>query len=206
MLQVDPFTTFSLGAMFAITASKQLKQEEKPFQSKYFLIFIMFLSFFFVPAVSYLLIQYPGWETMFVLHPYIMDLDSVFKSSQKMMIPSSAGLILSGLIVSSMVTGSLGFCVATRFIQRDNLAVANLLWITGLTITVLICAVSYERTFYAGTWFEWHQWKVLGMENNYTIGDFFSSKLLVRLVFIFSYVLAPAFIIWAKWFKEGKEI
>jgi hypothetical protein len=69
MVQVDVFWTYALGASFAASAGRQLKEEAgdgKPtFQSYYFVRTLLFLSILFVPSGVCLLWVVPGWETMF---------------------------------------------------------------------------------------------------------------------------------------------
>ncbi len=210
MLQVDPFTTFALGSSFAVAAAKQLKNEENPFENKYYLKVLLFFSFLFVPAVSYLLVQHPGWETMFALHTYMIDVDTPGKGG--MIIPASAGFMIAGLIISSLTTGTLGFYFAFRLIKKDNLKGAVLLCMVGLFLTLFVLVYGWdgtglERFLYSGNANNWHQWKALGGVNKYpvTVSVFLSSQIFKTLVVIFGTIVPVVLFIWFKWYKEGEK-
>ncbi len=64
MVQVDVFWSFALGAGFAAAAARQLKDDDKPFESVYFIKTLLFMSLIFVPSGVILLWGFPEWETM----------------------------------------------------------------------------------------------------------------------------------------------
>jgi len=64
MVQVDIFWSYALGAGFAASASRQLKEKDTPFQNDYFTYTLLYLSCIFAPSGIYLLWQFPHWETM----------------------------------------------------------------------------------------------------------------------------------------------
>ena len=64
MVQVDVFWSFAFGAGFAISAAKQLENDDKPLESKAFNKCLLWLSLFFVPSGAFLVWAFPSWETM----------------------------------------------------------------------------------------------------------------------------------------------
>lgn len=142
MVQVDIFWTFAIGSSFAVAASKQLKKEEKPFDNRFFLKTLLFLSVLFVPSGAYLLTQHPGWETMFALYPYLVDLENAAKG----IIPRSAGLIVSLFAMSNILFGMLGFYLAYRLIQKNKMMAAHSLWIFGYFMMFFILIVGWDGT------------------------------------------------------------
>ena len=141
MLQVEPFTTFGIGSLFAVAASRQLAHEAR-LTNPYFLTTMLFFSLFFVPAVCYLLVQHPGWETMFVFYPYLVDMDAPLRGYP--VIPWAAGLIMVFLILLSLVSGGLGFVAAHGLIRRGKLKAAQALWMTAGLVTLGIVIFGWD--------------------------------------------------------------
>ncbi len=202
MLQADFFWTFALGSSFAAAASKQLQAEEHPFDNKNYSTTLFIVGLFVLPAVIYLTIVYPGWETMYVLYPYLVDVNnSIFPK-----IPLSAGLVIASIIVVFFLTSTLGFYFTFKFIKNDNMKGAHLLWVIGYFMTFFIMFVgwdgsAWERMTYAGTWHEWHQWKVLGGSNSYVWKDFLSTPIFRDLMVMVFVVLPPVGYVYLKWPK-----
>jgi len=158
MVQVDVFWTFAIGSSFAVAASKQLKKEEKPLDNRYFLKTLLFLSILFVPSGAYLISQHPGWETMFALYPYLVDVENASRG----VIPQSAGILNVVFAMTNILCGILGFYLAFKFIKKDNMKAAHALWIFGYAAMLFILVVGWdgtgwERFTFAGTWYDWHQ-------------------------------------------------
>lgn len=211
MLQVDFFVTMTLGSSFAIAASEQLKREDKPFQNKYYFKVLLFLSFLFIPAVTYLIVQFPGWETMFVLHQYLTDLDSVNRGS--VIVPPAAGFIVVAHILSTLSTGTFGFYVAFKLIKKDRIKGALIFCLTMLAVGIFVQVYGWdgtalERFLFTGSAYDWHQWKVLGLENKYpvSLSLFITSRIFYTLVVIFGILLPIIGFIWLKWHREGKNL
>ncbi len=69
VVQVDVFWTYGIGAGFALAAGQQLvkanrEDDASPFDSRYFVNTLLFLSILFVPSGACLLWSNPSWETM----------------------------------------------------------------------------------------------------------------------------------------------
>ena len=200
MIQVDFFWSFAIGSSFAAAASRQLKKEDKPFENKYFVKTLLFLSLIFTPTFAYLGTQYPGWESMFALHPYLVNMGQLPLGVK----PPAAGIISALCTIIYIGLGILGYYLAYRFIRKDNMKATHALWIfgyLGLGFMALIGwdGTGFERLTFAGTWQEWHQWKVLGGANTYVWTDFFASPVMKSIVVIGVFVLPPLGWVYFKW-------
>ena len=203
MVQVDVFMTFAFSASFAVAAGKQLKKEEKPFYNEYFVKILSYLTLIFVPIGVYLITQFPGWESMFALYPYLVNVSG----SPPGIIPHSAGFIIAAISFIYVLSGIFGYYLAYRFIRADNMKAAHALWLIGFAVIPLIVLIGwdgtgFERFIFAGTWHEWHQWKVLGGENPYKWIDFFFSKQFMALLVMGVIAIPPALYFYWKWPEE----
>src|SRR5262245_41260624 len=64
MVQVDVFWAYGWGAALAAAGGKPLALHNKPFESKYFVKALLFLSLIWAPTGMLLLLRHPSWETM----------------------------------------------------------------------------------------------------------------------------------------------
>ncbi|MCP4673637.1 MAG: hypothetical protein GY857_20305 [Desulfobacula sp.] len=200
MLQADFFWSFAIGSSFAVAASNQLRNEEKFFENRYYSATLLFMGLFVVPAVTYLTIVYPGWETMYAIYPYLVDMDNSVSGKY----PVSAGLILVSIAVSFFLNCTLGFYLAFQCIKKDKMMTAHALWIFGYLMVVVVMlfgwdGTAWERMTYAGSWQEWHQWKTLGGTNTYELKDFFSTPVFSDLMVLAVIVLPPVGYVYLKW-------
>jgi len=200
MNQVDLFWSFAIGSSFAAAASNQLKEEEDVFNNKYFVKTLLFLSLIFTPTFAYLGTQFPGWESMFALHSYLVNTGI----SPPGVRPPTAGLLMAGLTVLYLVAGISGFFFAFKFIKKGNMKAVHILWIAAYLLTAEMLLIgwdgtAFERLTYAGTWYEWDQWKLHGAANNYVWTDFFGSPTFKSIIAIGFFVLPPMAWIYYKW-------
>lgn len=146
MVQVDVFWTYALGASFAAAAGRQLKEIAEnggsPFQSRYFVRTLLFLSILFVPSGVCLLWAFPGWETMFAgdrnLPAWLVTL----------------------FCATNITQGILGFWVAYKLIERDRLYWAYLQAVFGYLAMFFILVhgwdgTGWRRFLYSGTIEQW---------------------------------------------------
>jgi hypothetical protein len=138
MIQVDIFWTFAIGACFAALSSKRLVNESSAVVNSYFVYNLCFLGLFFAPSGVYLLWEFPGWESMWML-------DRATVSA------SLASLFAS----TNMLFGILGFVSATYFIKQGKPLRAHTLWVINYVIMFGILGFGYRRFLYAGTEEDW---------------------------------------------------
>jgi len=191
MVQVDIFWTYALGASFAASAGRQLKEEvengNSPFDTRYFLKTLLFLSILFVPSGVCLLWAFPGWETMFAgdrnLPAWLVTL----------------------FCVTNITQGILGYWVAYKLVQRGHLTWAHMQWILGYLCMFFILVhgwdgTGWKRFFYAGNVEEWRAGVF------YPLWAFAYSKVALTL-YAFGVLILPIMFSWmSRWIREGYGI
>ncbi|MBW1989673.1 MAG: hypothetical protein JRI97_09010 [Deltaproteobacteria bacterium] len=130
MVQVDVFWSYAIGASFAAAASRQLKEEKKPFQNKYFTYTLAFLAMLFAPSGIYLLWRFPDWETMQVAVNH----------------QSLPAWLVTAFAVTNITQGVLGFYVAWRFIRAGRFYEAHLQWFLGYFFMFFILLYGWDGT------------------------------------------------------------
>jgi hypothetical protein len=131
MVQVDFFWSFAAGAGLAATAARQLKNEDKPFENKYFTRTMIFLSCLWVPITTLLLWGFPEWESMQV---------GTYETIPAWFV---------GLFALLNVTqGILGFWIAYKFIRKGNFYVPYLMMLSGYFIMFFLITHGWDGTGY----------------------------------------------------------
>ena len=83
--------------------------------------------------------------------------------------------------------------------------------IFGYFMTVFVMLVGwdgtgYERMVYAGTWEEWHNWKVLGTATNtYVWTDFLKAPAFNAIIGLAVYILPPLGYLYIKFARDSKQ-
>lgn len=137
MVQVDVVWAYAFGAGFAANAARQLKNEDKPFINKWFVVTLLFLAILFGPSGVYLLWQFVQWETMQVAKTF-SDLPA---------------WLVCGFAVTNVTQGILGFWVGYLLVRRGKyyVAHANWMWAWILFWFILVCGwdcTGYQRFLY----------------------------------------------------------
>jgi hypothetical protein len=193
MVQVDVFWSFALGAGFAASASRQLQKEDKPFESKYFVKTLLYLSIFFVPSGATLLWGFPEWETM--------------QAGTYRTIPAWLVMLFS---ITNVTQGILGYWVAYRFVKAGNTYAALLMTLLGYFCMFFILVhgwdgTGYQRFFYTCWWWGADQCAL------WRKGDMHFWKWLVGPVALTLYamgaVMMPLLFHWmSDWIKSGYDL
>ncbi len=191
MIQVDIFWSYAFGAMFAVAAARQLKGDEKPFQSKYFTNLILYLSILFAPSGIYLLWKFTHWETMHVF-------------------PDPASLpawLVVIFAVTNITQGILGFWIAYRFIRKGRFYAAHLQWWLGYFCMFFILVhgwdgTGWQRFLYDPTMHGGVLWSP-GVHDGLA---FATSNVAITLYVMGIFLIPPLFYILPKWIKEGAEM
>jgi hypothetical protein len=137
MVQVDVVWAYAFGAGFAACSARQLEKQDKPFNNKWYIFTLLFLSIFFAPSGLYLLWEFVQWETMQVATTFT-DLP--------------AWLVL-GFAITNITQGIFGYWVSYKFIKKKNYyaAHANWMWAWILFWFILVCGwdgTGYQRFLY----------------------------------------------------------
>ena len=190
MVQVDVFWSYALGASFASAASRQLKNEDNPFQNDYFTYTILYLSCIFAPSGIYLLWQFPHWETMQV-------------ASCHGDLPAWLVTVFS---ITNITQGILGFWVSYQFIKSGRYYLAHLQWFLGYFCMFFVLVhgwdgLGWQRFLYDPTVLNnqlWEPGKHMGL-------TFLWSNVAFTLygmgIFVIPFMIIPM----SKWIIEGSK-
>lgn len=130
MVQVDVFWSYALGAGFAATAARQLKNYKKPFETKFFTYTVLFLGCIFAPSGAYLLWEFPSWETM-----HVADAHS-----------SIPGWLVVGFAATNVLLGILGYWISYRLVQKGKYYAAHIQWFIGYYCMFFILIYGWDGT------------------------------------------------------------
>lgn len=192
MVQVDVFWAYGLGSGLATAAHKQLKNDPKPFENKYFVNTILFLALIWAPTGLLLLIRHPSWETM---------------QAASSLSSMSEWLILA-FGITNVTQGILGYWVAVKFIRQDRLyaSVINTLFgYFGMFFILLYGwdGLGYDRFLYDRDMFSGVAWAPgSGLQEGAGI-MFLASTAAFTLYLDGVYLLPPLFYLMINWLKEA---
>jgi hypothetical protein len=190
MVQVDIVWSYAFGATLAAAAARQLKNEEKPFDNKYFTYILIFLAVLFAPSGIYLLWQFPHWETMQV-------------AATHSDIPSWLVVVFS---ITNITQGILGYWVSYKLIRKGKIYGAHLNWIVAWIIfwSILVMGwdtLGWQRFLYdstANNGILWTPGTHMGL-------NFFTGNVFLSLVGM-ALPIGPALAIpIAKWIRDGAK-
>ena len=137
MVQVDIVWSYAFGATFAAAAARQLEKEEKPFNNKWYVFILLFLSIFFAPSGLYLLWEHTQWETMQVATKF----DDI------------PAWLVTIFAVTNITQGIVGYWTTFRLIKKKNYYGAHANWMVAWIIFwfILVCGwdcTGYQRFLY----------------------------------------------------------
>ena len=137
MVQVDIVWSYAFGASFAAAAAHQLKKEDKPFSTKWFVFTLLFLSLLFAPSGIYLLWEHTQWETMQV-------------ATSKDDLPA---WLVTLFAFTNITQGILGYWVSYKLAKANKLYESHANWIVAWIIFwfILVCGwdcTGYQRFLY----------------------------------------------------------
>ncbi|MFP4476665.1 MAG: hypothetical protein ACLFOY_13995 [Desulfatibacillaceae bacterium] len=188
MVQVDIFWSYALGASFAAAAARQIKDEKKTFENKYFTYTLFFLACLFAPSGIYLLWNFPHWETMQVASTH-GDLPA---------------WLVTLFAVTNITQGILGFWVTHRFIRQGRFYAAHMQWFLGYFAMFFILlhgwdGLGWQRFLYDPTVDNGAPWQP-GMHMG---ARFFASNVALTLAGMGVFIIPALVIPMAKWIREG---
>ncbi len=130
MVQVDIVWSYAFGATFAAAAARQLEKEEKPFDNKWFVFILLFLSIFFAPSGLYLLWEHTQWETMQVATKF----DDI------------PAWLVTAFAVTNITQGILGYWTTFRLIKKKNYYGAHVNWMAAWIIFWFLLVCGWDCT------------------------------------------------------------
>jgi len=196
MLYVDFFWVWAIGAMFAVAAARQLKEEKDIWINKYFVTLLIFMALDFGGSGLVLLWTNPAWETMQVFW-MLEDIPLWF-----ILLWFSCNIILP--IIS--------YWLSIKYIKKNKIYNAMVLSIIGYFLFFFILfygwdGTGYQRFFYdaTGTIFNPHwndriPWTKGNVLSAPIMGfSWFYSNIAVTLYILGVIFLGPHFYICIKW-------
>jgi len=137
MVQVDIVWSYAFGATFAACAGRQLAKQSRPFENKWFVFTLLFLSILFAPSGIYLLWEHTQWETMQVART-MSDIP---------------GWLVVLFAVTNITQGILGFWISWKLVRKGNHYGAHVNWMAAWIIFwfILVCGwdcTGYQRFLY----------------------------------------------------------
>ncbi len=196
MVQVDVFWAYGLGAGLAAAAGRQLKDEDEPFVTTYFIKTLLFLSLIWAPTGMLLLLKHPSWECMQVPNS-LSDLPP---------------WLILGFGITNVTQGILGYWITVKLYKSGKYYLANLNWLAGYLGMFFILVYGwdgmgwdrflYDRDMFPGS----PAWQP-GLE--LTSADrlsFFWSSVAITLYIDGAFLIPPMLIMMPKWYRKGARM
>ena len=130
MVQVDVVWSYAFGASYAAAAARQLADEEKPFNNRFYIALLVYLTAFFAPSGLYLLWAFPQWETMQVAHTFT----------------DIPGWLVALFGVTNVTQGMIGYYVGWRFARKRRYEWAHLNWFYAWVLFWFILSCGWDTT------------------------------------------------------------
>lgn len=130
MVQVDIVWSYAFGATFAAAAARQLEREEKPFENRWFVFVLLFLSIFFAPSGLYLLWEHTQWETMQVAARF----DDI------------PAWLVTAFAVTNITQGILGYWTSFRLIKKKKYYAAHANWMVAWAVFWFLLVCGWDCT------------------------------------------------------------
>jgi hypothetical protein len=195
MVQVDVFWSFGLGAGFAAAAARQIGKQDDPFESKFFVKNLIFLSCFFVPSGAILLWGFPEWETMQV---------GTYKT-----IPA---WLVGAFTLTNVTQGILGYWLAWKLIRGGNYRGAWMLCGLGYFLMFFILVhgwdgMGYQRFFYSCSWWGGARECTPWTPETYWVLKWATLSPVAWTLYAMGAVMLPLLFYWmSDWVKRGYEL
>ena len=191
MIGIDVLCSFGTGATCACACALQLSHENysnPPFGNKYFVYTVIILSCVFSPCNMYLLITYPGWSSMFLLHGEIIN---------------SFPILITIIIVNCTNTlfGVIGFYCVWLSIEKKCKNNCNWIvkiqrfWIYPYIIMFTILGFGYHRVLYSSNYNEYIN------RESHTLFSFLTSNVFLTLLPMVVIQIILLYYPWYKWSK-----
>jgi hypothetical protein len=202
MVQVDVFWSYGLGAGFAFGAARQLKalgagqaphadedtetamlRDAAPFNNRFFMVNLIFLSCLFAPSGIYLLWQFTSWETMHVLDK------------------TMPAWLVTGFAITNVTQGILGFWVTQKCIRSGKAYQGFLQIILGYFFMFFILVHGWDgtgyRRFFSPTRADFLAWDPAN------VPAWFTSPVALTLYAMGVILIPVIFYYFGRWMQDG---
>jgi hypothetical protein len=180
-IPIDLFTGLFLGALFALTAARSLKETKVTFRHRYFLRAALFQLLVFVPIGVYLIYYFPAWSWMYFINPRA---HSIWLSV----------LAIGGYFLLMVA----GFALTQYFIKRDRIRAARGVMVVGILGILCFYLLPIRRLGVIGTYEEFASGNALSIFQNL--------HWQISMVIIGIYFGLPLYYIIRKNIREGRAI
>ncbi|ETO32513.1 hypothetical protein RFI_04605 [Reticulomyxa filosa] len=172
MIEVDVFWSFAIGASIACAAGPSLQYNSNPLASSYFAYLCFVLACVFAPSGCYLLIAYPGWESMFLLNREYVN---------------SYPILITIFSSTNTLLGMIGYYEAWWVMRYtpNGLIRAQKYWVIPYVIMFAILGLGYNRFLYSSSYENFHENKKVDWMEFFTQpSDVFVTLLKMGLILI----------------------
>ena len=191
MVQVDVFWSYGIGAGFAYSAQKQLR--DKPptkenggwFANKYFTLNLLYLATMFAPSGLYLLWAFTNWETM--------------QAGDKDM----PAWLVTLFAITNVTQGMLGFWVTYKLLEKGKRYAAFLQPLLGYFAMFFVLVHGWDGKGYQ-RFFSQNREEFLVWTPDHIV-PWFTSPVAITLG-VMGLVLIPVMVNWmSRWMLEGQR-
>lgn len=172
MLQADIFWSLGIGFSFFVFADDSLKDGASWYKNEFFITCICFMSMIFAPCGTYLVNQFPIWETFFVFTNEVPPIVKTFFT-----------FVVTFLAI-------LGFYIASRVSKETALT----LYVRFHVQFFAVLGFGYSRMLYTGSGEDWFAGK------EYPISDFFTSEMCYTILVMYPFIVFVPYYFQIKWF------
>ena len=188
MLQLDFILTYAIGATLAAASARQIEKEDNPFNNRYYIYLLIFLSCLYVPFTIYFLWKFPHWQTMQV-------------AAGHEEIPAWLVILFAA---TNITQGILGYWISFKLTRKKRYYVVHLNWMAAWIVFwfMLVCGwdgTGWQRLLYDPTMFNGELWapgKYMGI-------DYLKSNVFLSLVVMGIFLSPPFIYALITWTREG---
>lgn len=138
MIPFDLTVSFVAGQLLALSAIKQLKKESSLFFNKYLYIAILWMAILYAPSAMFFFHNWTDWNVMYVLEPEALPSYVIWLDNSALFLAIMFGFILAHILIRK---------------EKEKFVVACS--IAALAILFIFMWITYDRSFYVGTYAEW---------------------------------------------------
>lgn len=191
MVQVDVFWSYSLGAGFALAATRQLEKVGRsdhggPFRNHYYTNTLLFLALAFAPSGICLLWAFPSWETM-----HVGD-------------RSLPAWLVTAFAVTNVTQGILGFWVTYKLLMKKKRYLAALQTWVGYFLLFFILVHGWDGTGYQ-RFFSYTKLDFLSWDSS-RISNWATSPVALTLYGMGVILIPWLLMVFSTWLKEGYHL
>ena len=146
MVQVDIPAAFVMGQVYALVAQKSLKKEPSYYENRFLVMVNWYMSLILGPTGLFLLLGWPGWETMYqwgwIETPQFRPFVALFYIF---------------FLMIMVVLGNVGFIFTHWLIRQNKIEIAKILLVFSIILTFSAFIIDIKALFFVGTYEAYHR-------------------------------------------------